>query len=212
MGAMKSRFSLLFLLSSLVVTAVVAGEAKRSPGAALHGYRFEFPCTGTMPENPKKGADCASALVKGDPKTTDNFEATREFGGEPGKRYQVTLRFRGVVEPMMYKGGEMDGDYFYRGGEPNNATYNIYKIAISSPESHYFLNRQDKVGHRIFTIDYMKTIEIDGGATITLRGDGQNGKLISNFEKLVVPEIAPAPAPYHGQFIQIDVVDVVAVE
>jgi hypothetical protein len=162
-----------------------------------------------MPENPKPGADCESGLVTGDPKKTDNFKAERKFDGVPGKRYQVTLRFRGVVEPMMYKNGKQDGDYFYIGGEPNNGTYNIYKLSISSPPSHYFLNRQDKVGHRIFTIDYTKTIDIDGGAAITFLGDGQNGRLISNFSKLVVPGIPPAPMPYNGQFVQVDVVDVV---
>ena len=31
------------------------------------------------------------------------------------------------------------------------------------------------------------------------------GKLISNFSKL---ELAPAPKPFHGQFIQMDVVEV----
>jgi len=109
---------------------------------------------------------------------------------------------------MMYKGGTKVGEYFYIGGEKNNGTYNIYQISISSPKSHYFLNRQDKVGHKIFTIDYKQTIEIDGGATITLHGDGQNGRLISNFKKLVVPDVAPAPKPYNGQFIQVDVVEV----
>lgn len=183
-------------------------KAPKSIASALDGYRYEFPCKGTMPAEPKQGADCESALVTGDPKKTDNFKAERTFGGEPGKRYKVTLRFRGVVEPMMYKDGKQDGDYFYIGGEPNNATYNIYKLSISSPPSHYFLNRQDKVGHKIFTIDYTKTIEIDGGAKITFLGDGQNGRLISNFAKLVVPGIPPAPKPYHGQFVQIDVVDV----
>lgn len=184
-------------------------EDTKKFAAALDGYRFEFPCKEAMPDNPKPGQDCASGLVKGDPKTTDNFSAEKKFGGSKGKRYQVTLRFRGVVEPMMYKNGKMDGDYFYIGGEPNNSTYNIYKISISSPPSHYYLNRQDKVGHRIFTIDYKKTIEIDGGATVTFFGDGQNGRLISNFEKLVVPGIAPAPKPFNGQFVQVDVVDVV---
>ena len=133
----------------------------------------------------------------------------RSSAATKGKRYKVTLRFRGVVEPMMYKNGKKDGDYFYIGGEPNNATYNIYKITISSPASHYFLNRQDKVGHRIFTIDYTKTIEIDGGATVTFFGDGQNGRLISNFAKLVVPDVPPAPKPFNGQFVQVNVVDVV---
>ena len=203
---MKTR-SIPTIAVCLVSAAVALGAPEKdSPASSLDGYRFEFPCLGKMPEDPKKGAGCQSALVKGDPNTTDNFKAEKIFGGEAGKRYKVTLRFRGVVEPMMYKGGKKDGDYFYLGGEPNNGTYNIYKIAISSPKSHFFLNRQDKVGHRIFTIDYTRTIEIDGGATVMLSGDGQNGKLISNFAKLVVPEIAPAPKPYHGQFVQIDVV------
>src|SRR6476620_11482731 len=178
------------------------------PGAAINGFRFEFPCKDPMPENPKEGADGPSGLVTGDPKLTDNFTVQRQFGGEKGKRYKVTLRFRGVVEPMMYKGGQQVGEYFYIGGEKNNATYNVYQISVSSPPSHYFLNRQDKVGHQIFTVDYTQTIEIDGGATVTFHGDGQNGRMITNFKKLVVPDVAPAPKPFNGQFIQLDVVDV----
>jgi hypothetical protein len=34
------------------------------------------------------------------------------------------------------------------------------------------------------------------------------GKLISNFSKLVILELAPAPKLFHGQFIQMDVVEV----
>src|SRR5262245_22861699 len=201
------------LLTGLTAPGQGTDKAKAADlkqlAAAIDGYRFEFPCKDAMPENPRPGADCASGLVKGDPKKTDNFSAEKKFGGSKGKRYKVTLRFRGVVEPMMYKGGKMDGDYFYIGGEPNNSTYNIYKITISSPASHYFLNRQDKVGHRVFKIDYTKTIEIDGGATVTFTGDGQNGRLISNFPKLVVPDVPPAPKPFNGQFVQVNVVDVV---
>jgi hypothetical protein len=219
-----TRWLALFLLAMWGLRAgwdVLAGEPGK-PGdkppkgddlkqfaAELDGYRFEFPCKDPMPENPKPGADCESGLVKGDPKKTDNFTAEKKFTGVKGKRYKVTLRFRGVVEPMMYKNGKMDGDLFYIGGEPNNATYNIYKITVSSPAEHYFLNRQDKVGHRIFKIDYTKTIEIDGDATVTFFGDGQNGRLISNFEKLVVQDVAPAPKPFNGQFVQVNVVDVV---
>ena len=183
----------------------------KSVAGSIDGYLFKFPCKGEMPENPKKGADAESALVPegADPKKTDNFTAEKKFGGTKGKRYAVTLRFRGVVEPMMYKDGKQDGELFYIGGKPNNATYNIYKISVSSPESHYFLNRQDNVGHRTFKIDYTKTIEIDGEATVTFFGDGQNGHLISNFDKLVVPEVSPEiKQPFHGQFVQMDVVDV----
>ena len=179
-----------------------------SPGASIDGYRFEFPIKEPMPENPKEGSVGTSAIVTGDPLKTDNFTTQKVFGGEKGKRYQVTLRFRGVVEPMMYKDGKQVGDYFYIGGEKNNATYNVYQISVSSPKSHYFLNRQDKVGHQIFSIDYTQTIEIDGGATITFHGDGQNGKMIANFKKLVIPDVAPAPLPYNGQFVQVNVVEV----
>jgi len=216
--AASVTFACAALLVSTISLSTVSGESSsaegkkakpakaKGPGASLHGYRFEFPCKGKMPDKPRKGADCASALVKGDPNKTDNFKTTRKFGGGKGKSYDVTLRFRGVVEPMMYKDGKKDGEYFYLGGGPNNKTYNIYKIEVSSPKSHYFLNRQDRVGHKIFTIDYTRTIRIDGGAVLTLSGDGQNGKLISNFKKLTIPEISPKP--YHGQFIQIDVVKV----
>jgi hypothetical protein len=196
------------LLGSWSSPASSCAAEPQKPGAAISGFRFEFPCKDPMPENPKEGADGPSGLVTGDPNTTDNFTVQKSFGGEKGKRYQVTLRFRGVVEPMMYKGGKQVGEYFYIGGEKNNATYNVYEISVSSPEAHYFLNRQDKVGHQIFTIDYTQTIEIDGGATVTFHGDGQNGRLITNFKKLVVPEIPPAPKPFNGQFIQVDVVDV----
>jgi hypothetical protein len=223
MSKVTQRLALL-LLTGCALCAVWGATAQDAPkpadkapkaddlkaiAAELDKYRFEFPCKGPMPDEPKPGADCESGLVTGDPKKTDNFKAEKKFGGVKGKHYQVTLRFRGVVEPMMYKDGKMDGDLFYIGGEPNNDTYNIYKITVSSPPAHYFLNRQDKVGHRIFKIDYTKTIDIDGEATVTFFGDGQNGRLISNFEKLVVPEVPPAPKPFNGQFVQVDVVDVV---
>lgn len=206
---MKNALALLIAFPFCL--SVLAAEKAQKPGAALDGYRFEFPCKGEMPDKPKKGAGCQSALVKGDPFKTDNFQKVINFGGKAGTRYAVTLHVRGVVEPMTYKNGKMDGEHFYVGGEPNNATYNIYKIDVASPKGHFFLNRQDRVGHRIFTIDYVKTIEIEGGSKITLSGDGQNGKLISNFSKLVVPNLKSVVQPYHGQFIQLDVVKVEAV-
>lgn len=214
--AMAGALGICVLVGHALLANDAAKPAAKDAGlkalaASIDGYVFKFPCKGEMPEKPKKGADALSALVPegGDPKKTDNFTETRKFGGEAGKHYLVTLRFRGVVEPMMYKNGRMDGDLFYIGGEPNNGTYNIYKISISSPQSHYFLNRQDAVGHRTFTIDYTKTIEIDGGATVEFFGDGQNGHLISNYDKLTVPDVSPdIKQPFHGQFVQIDVVEV----
>ncbi|MDB6120837.1 MAG: hypothetical protein JWO08_4618 [Verrucomicrobiaceae bacterium] len=204
-------FACLFTSVLLAVSCHAADDLKKI-AADLDGYRYEFPCKDPMPENPKPGADGISARMTADPATNDKFTDVKKFGGEAGKKYKVTLRVRGVVEPMMYKDGQQVGERFYIGGAPNNGTYNIYQLTVSSPASHFFFNRDDKVGHRIFTIDYTGTIEIEGGATLTLHGDGQNGRMITNFDKLVVPEIAPAPQPYNGQFIQLNVVDVVEVK
>ena len=202
------RLLLALIASTLSVSAARAADDLKSVATALDGYRFEFPCRDPMPENPKPGTDGISARMTDDPKTNDKFTDVKTFGGEKGKRYKVTLRVRGVVEPMMYKDGQQVGERFYIGGTPNNATYNIYQLSVSSPAQHFFFNRDDKVGHRIFTIDYTATIEVEGGATLTLHGDGQNGHMITNFLKLVVPDVAPAPKPFNGQFIQLNVVDV----
>jgi hypothetical protein len=206
------RLTAFLFANALLAAYSPAADDLKKVAAALDGYRYEFPCKDPMPENPKPGADGISARATDDPATNDRFTDVKKFGGEPGKRYKVTLRVRGVVEPMMYKDGQMVGDYFYIGGAPNNATYNIYQLTVSSPPSQFFFNRQDKVGHLIFTIDYTATIEIEGGATLTLHGNGQNGRMITNFSKLVVPEVSPAPQPFNGQFIQLNVTDVVEVK
>jgi len=212
MNQLHLRIACLSLAGALLAAPSTWAEDLKKIAASIDGYRYEFPCKDPMPENPKPGADGISARATDDPATNDKFTDVRKFGGEPGKRYKVTLRVRGVVEPMMYKDGQMDGDYFYVGGAPNNATYNIYQLTVSSPPSHFFFNRQDKVGQRIFTIDYTATIEIEGGATLTFHGDGQNGRMITNFAKLVVPDVPPAPQPYNGQFIQLNVTDVAEVK
>ncbi|MDB6004921.1 MAG: hypothetical protein JWR15_1908 [Prosthecobacter sp.] len=197
--------------ASFAVSSLADDELKKV-AASLDGYRYEFACKDPMPEHPKPGADGISARMTADPATNDKFTDVKKFGGEAGKRYKVTLRVRGVVEPMMYKDGQQVGERFYIGGAPNNATYNIYQLTVSSPASHFFFNRDDKVGHRIFTIDYTAKIEVEGGATLTFYGDGQNGHMITNFAKLVVPEVAPAPKPFNGQFIQLNVLDVTEVK
>ena len=80
---------------------------------------------------------------------------------------------------------------------------------MSACAPHFFFNREDPFGHRIFTIDYTKTMEIEGGATLTFHGNAQNGRMITNFLILVVPEVPPAPKPSNGQFIHHNVIEVV---
>src|SRR4051812_12275091 len=103
---------LAFAAALLTVPASGAEELKKL-AAALDGYRFEFPCKDPMPETPKPGADGISGRATDDPATSDKFTDVKKFGGEPGKRYKVPLRVRGVVEPMMYKAGQQVGEYFF---------------------------------------------------------------------------------------------------
>jgi hypothetical protein len=54
---------------------------------------------------------------------------------------------------------------------------------------------------------------MQSGARITLAADTVNGSEIinrdANGSPIVVPGISPAPTAYNGQFIQMDVIDVV---
>ena len=78
----------------LIATSAPADESLKKVAAAIDGYRFEFPCRDPMPENPKPGADGISARMTNDPATNDKFTDVKKFGGDPGKRYKVTLRVR----------------------------------------------------------------------------------------------------------------------
>ena len=93
-----NRLLCLSLVCALLTTHATQAEDLKKVAAAIDGYRFEFPCKYPMPENPKPGADGISARLTDDPKTNDKFTDVRTFGGEPGKKYKVTLRVRGVVE------------------------------------------------------------------------------------------------------------------
>jgi hypothetical protein len=82
-------------------------------------------------------------------------------------------------------------------------------LKVSDPAESYTVNRHEKkVGHFLFAIDYTVTIPIRGGATVTLGAYDDNDISIANHQSIVVPEIPPAPAPFDGQFFQLDVLAV----
>ncbi len=158
------------------------------------GFRWEFACD----VDPGDSDQCNSNA---------KVDETRMIPALQGQTYTLTLRFRGVVEPMMYKDGMRSGDRFYIGGSPNNGTYNIYAIEVSNPKQTYYLNYADSVGHDTRLIDYTDKIKVAAGATIKFTGDGQNGVEISNFRKLVTPDVPPSTF-FNGQFIQMNVVSI----
>ena len=166
--------------------------------ASLEGLRWELPCTGRVPD-PNV---CA---------TPPQRTVTAVMGGEPGAVYSVTLRFRGVVELDRYVGGTGD-DFWHVGGTPPSAsTINVYALEVSSPPQTFYLN--EGISHGLAVgLDLTETIPIAAGATVTLSADSRDGYELANLgdggAPVVVQAVPPAPAPFDGQFIQMDVVSV----
>jgi hypothetical protein len=187
----------------------VVFAANEDLAKSLEGLRVEVPCS-----NPKFNEDTEcywdqSLALPNDPTWKLKREVVRKFAGHPEKLYSVTLRVRGVVEPKNFTGGKVLFDHFQIGGEPVKNDYNFYTLRISNPQETYNLNRnEEKVGHYTFPIDYTVTLPIRGGASVMLGAYDSNTVAIANHKKFVVADIAPAPAFYDGQFVQLDLLKV----
>ena len=188
-----------------VATAPAPAAASDSSVASLAGLRIEVPCKGDkFGENTECHWD--PALMVNDPKWKLKTEIVKTFSGAPGVIHDVTIRVRGVVEPKNFTGGTVEHDHFQIGGTPDVDHYNFYSLKVSDPAESYTVNRNEKkVGHFLFPIDYTVTIPIRGGATVILGAYDDNDISIANHQNIVVPEIPPAPAPFDGQFFQLDV-------
>jgi hypothetical protein len=165
---------------------------------ALNGLRWNLPC---MVKDATDGCSTAADMT------------TTTLHGEAGKTYAVTLRFRGVVEQKTYAGGTGDG-YWLAGATAPVDGYNVYELKVSSPAQVYYLNAGASGMRRVFVIDYTRTIDVDANAMVTLTADPVDGAEIRNTDgmghSLAVPGIRPYPGAYDGQFIQVDVLSVVA--
>jgi hypothetical protein len=181
-----------------------AGGSDRT--ASLANLRLEVPCA-----NPKFNNDTECHWDRGllqtaDPQWKLKREIVRTFGSRNETVYDVTLHVRGVVEPKNFTGGTVQFEHFQTGGTPVKNDYNFYSLHVSDPEATYTFNRnEEKVGHYVFAIDYSVRIPIRGGATVTMGAYDSNDVAIANHQHLVVNGAAPAPAPFDGQFFQIDV-------
>jgi len=191
--------------ASNVAAAPAPAAASDPTTASLAGLRIEVPCKGDkFGENTECHWD--PALTVTDPKWKLRTEIVKTFTGAPGVVHDVTIRVRGAVEPKNFTGGTVEHEHFQIGGTPDVDHYNFYSLKVSDPAQSYTVNRSDKkVGHFLFPIDYTVTIPIRGGATVTMGAYDDNDISIANHQNIVVPEIPPAPAPFDGQFFQIDV-------
>lgn len=185
-----------------------AGGSNAGVGAALDGHRWEANCGAAADGDdslcfnyPPNASSCpAGGYVMLDKQVA--------FGGAPGTTYDVSLRFRGVVEPKVYTGGTSDAMHYCIGGVPSESNYNIYSLEVSSPRQVYSVNSDVEEGHYVFAIDTTRTIKIDGGATLKLYGLDNNCISIANYDGVVPPAGVPPATTPKGQFVQVNVVSV----
>ena len=202
---MRSAFGSGALCVLVLLSACAGTPARNDLAASLAGLRLEVPCA----DHFNNGTEChwdRALLQNEDARWKLKREIVRTFGGQPGVTYQVTLRVRGVVEPKNFSGGDVQFEHFQKGGEPVKNDYNFYNLVVSDPAATYTVNRNaDKVGHYTFAIDYVVTIPIRGGATVTMGAYDSNDVAIANHEHHVVAGVPPAPQAFDGQFFDVQV-------
>jgi hypothetical protein len=217
--AMKAIRVLAKLVPTVVLTAGCGASSSAPPAtpatppggaddvtASLSGLRLELPCKGPKIADNQECHWDPAYLQTDDKSFTLKKEISKTLGGKPELIYDVTVRIRGVVEPKNFTGGTIEKDHFQIGGSPVVDHYNLYQLKVSDPPQTYTVNRhQDKVGHFVFPIDITATIPIRGGASVTMGEYDTNDIAIANFKNMVVDGIPPSPAPYDGQFFQVDV-------
>lgn len=153
---------------------------------------------------------------------------TAKLSGLTDLVYDVELLFRGIMEIMDYVGGSVvlaTGGYMNSGGAPGAVLtgHNIYKLEISNPAATYYLNRWDGIvsANPVYGVRYTATVQMRGGATITLTADPVNGGEITNFGGVTIASLSQAGDPAMmltqavydatyklGQFLQMDVLNV----
>lgn len=146
-----------------------------------------------------------------------NNETDGIVSGSPTDTYEVTLRFRGVVEGTSYEGG-VDIGNLNIGGD-NSGGYNVYQFITDSPELTANLNQFGEDTDWCNLIDFTYTFTINGGSGIKIFSSSFDAVQRANSSEnghgnpLSVPDDDPdhpiqVSQPYNGQFIQVDVMSV----
>jgi hypothetical protein len=189
-------------------------DATPNVAASLAGLRWELPCT-------SPGSPFCPTVVDG----SDVRVVKATLSGTSGQTYAVTLHFRGVVEEKTYVGNDAGGasagspdgaanpQFFVSGGADNGDTANVYELQVSDPPQTYFMNAGASSMPHTSWLDYVATIPMKAGATITLTANAVDDSEYANSNgvdggPVLVPGVPPYPMAYDGQFIQIDVASV----
>ncbi len=176
------------------------GGVCRSIAVTLSGLRWELPCV--MPYVSAPEYVCI---------TTADVTRSTKLGGSPLQLYEIVLHLRGVLETKQYIGGVNQGSTLTLGATPVDDAWNIYRLQISAPAATWHVNRGASGEYVCHPVDELLTVKANGGATFTLFASAVDGNRseIRNRDvdggAFVIPDVAPAPKPFDGQFLQMDV-------
>ncbi len=138
------------------------------------------------------------------------------IGGDPTYFYTVTLRIRGIVQlstpagsvtPAGAVGTNAAACQATTGGSASNA----FVLAVSLPATTLLLNAGTTGSGVVSKLDYVVTIAVAGGATVTLSADIPSSQESANQTDgqgggpLTIPGAAITVQPYPGQFVQLTV-------
>lgn len=112
----------------------------------------------------------------------------------------VVITIRGLSENKGYHGGTPDSP-FYIGGTPDGGGANIFKLTVGTDV--YFINYAIG-GAGVFLLNYTRTVTMKAGDVIRLEYDSVDLLEYYNSTNIVVPGVPPYPAPFNGQFAQVD--------
>lgn len=162
--------------------------------AELSGLRWEIPVITTQPNYRYSCTDPVTQEV--------------QLTGEPEKIYNVTIRFRGIIETRPYTNGTSRGYWVVGGGYSTSNTFNVYSLSVSDPMQTYYLNFGESVSN-CFVVDYTQTIPVSAGALVRLSLKTLDNKSIEavdvNGNRLTCPGVENIGA---GQFMQMDVISI----
>jgi hypothetical protein len=158
--------------------------------------RVEVPCVNALPD----GVSCTAV---------DPIASTWQVTGASGTARSLTLRIRGVDELKNYVGGTTWGSCNV-GGSASSGPQNIYALEVSDPPQRIFLNAGINSTSFAVAVDFTMAVSAKAGAFLTLSESSVDGAILKNDDStgapIVVPGVPPAPAPFAGQFLQVDVI------
>ncbi len=192
------------LLPLLVLPLLSCSLSTEQVADLLDGQRWEMPCQGDGPDD----AHCEA------PDGVDRAIEVDATTGATSTTFVTTVRVRGVVEPKTVEDADYTDGPWAEGGDPAGDEASVFALEVSDPDRVHHLNAGASPGAHAMAVDVEVTLDIAPGATVRLvADDGGDGLQLRNLgadgDPLVIEGVEPDPDPYDGQFLQIDVLEVI---